>query len=217
MFDWKKIDTVLLDMDGTLLDLHFDNYFWHEHLPVHWAEKNSLELDEAKAQLLPLFKQREGTLSWYCLDYWSETLEVNIMQLKEEIRHKIQMRPDTEEFLQFLKDEKKHIVMVTNAHPDLIDMKFVATNIDIFFHHVFSSHELGVAKEEIQFWQRLEEKIQYDKERSILIDDNLNVLRSAEAYGLSNLLSIVQPDSQAPERTIESFSAITTFREIMPG
>ena len=26
MINWQQIDTVFLDMDGTLLDLHFDNY-----------------------------------------------------------------------------------------------------------------------------------------------------------------------------------------------
>ena len=31
--DWRAIDTVLLDMDGTLLDLRFDNYFWLELVP----------------------------------------------------------------------------------------------------------------------------------------------------------------------------------------
>ena len=35
---WSDIDTVLLDMDGTLLDLHFDNHFWLEHLPQRYAE-----------------------------------------------------------------------------------------------------------------------------------------------------------------------------------
>ena len=37
---WRDIDTVLLDMDGTLLDLHYDNHFWLEpvsytHLRAH--------------------------------------------------------------------------------------------------------------------------------------------------------------------------------------
>ncbi|HBT55971.1 MAG TPA: haloacid dehalogenase, partial [Pseudomonas sp.] len=34
MLNWNAIDTVLLDMDGTLLDLHFDNHFWLEHMPA---------------------------------------------------------------------------------------------------------------------------------------------------------------------------------------
>ena len=40
--DWENIETVLLDMDGTLLDLHFDNHFWLQHVPVCYAEKHGL-------------------------------------------------------------------------------------------------------------------------------------------------------------------------------
>ncbi|MEC8348362.1 MAG: haloacid dehalogenase, partial [Pseudomonadota bacterium] len=28
--DWQNIDTVLLDVDGTLLDLHYDNFVWDQ-------------------------------------------------------------------------------------------------------------------------------------------------------------------------------------------
>ncbi|HNG60363.1 MAG TPA: haloacid dehalogenase, partial [Cellvibrionaceae bacterium] len=40
MIPWQAIDTLLLDMDGTLLDLHYDNYFWLEYLPRAFAAKN---------------------------------------------------------------------------------------------------------------------------------------------------------------------------------
>ncbi|NLD01354.1 MAG: haloacid dehalogenase, partial [Gammaproteobacteria bacterium] len=50
---WAHIDTVLLDMDGTLLDLHFDNFFWLKYLPQCYAEKNNLSLAQADAYLTP--------------------------------------------------------------------------------------------------------------------------------------------------------------------
>ncbi len=215
MIDWSKIETVLLDMDGTLLDLHFDNYFWHEHLPQCWAKKHDITLEDAKSELIPIFKKEEGTLQWYCLDYWSKRLEMNMIDLKETIKHKIQIRSDTIQFLQFLKQQDKSIVMVTNAHRDLIDMKFSVTEIQDYFHNIVSSHDFGVAKEEVKFWHCLKNIIDYQNKSTLLIDDNLNVLKSAKSYGIENLISIKKPDSQKPLRNIEEFDAVTLFIEIM--
>ena len=215
MIDWSKIHTVLLDMDGTLLDLHFDNYFWHEHLPECWASHHNISVQQAKTELIPIFKKEEGTLQWYCLDYWSDRLGMNMIELKQAIKHKITTRPDTIEFLEFLSKNQKTIVMVTNAHPDLIQMKFFETEIEDYFHNVISSHVLGVAKEVPEFWKKLSGVINYQKHDTVLIDDNLNVLNSAREYGIEHLISIKQPDSQKPLRNIEEFNAVDLFEELM--
>ena len=215
MIDWLKIETVLLDMDGTLLDLHFDNYFWHEYLPKSWAERQGMSIDDAKAELIPMFKKEEGSLQWYCLDYWSDRLGIDIIELKQAIKHKITTRHDTLEFLEFLTQKKKAIIMVTNAHPDLIQMKFVETEIEVYFHNIVSSHTLGTAKEESVFWHKLNDEIHYEKHNTVLIDDNLNVLNSAREYGIENLISIKQPDSQKPARVINDFQAVDLFEELM--
>ena len=39
LLPWSGIDTILLDMDGTLLDLHYDNHFWQVYVPEKFAEK----------------------------------------------------------------------------------------------------------------------------------------------------------------------------------
>ncbi len=216
MIDWRNIETVLLDMDGTLLDLHFDNHFWHEHLPLHWSRLKGIDVDQAKQQLGPWIKRHEGTLNWYCLDFWSRELGLNIMQIKEEIRDLIKIRHDTEVFLKFLRHRNKQVVMVTNAHQDLIRMKFDETNIGRFFDNVYSSHDFGVPKEDREFWVRLQERFPFEKTRTVLFDDNLNVLGSAEAYGIAHLVSIIQPDSNKPPREITGFKAIDRFSEVMP-
>src|SRR5690554_211909 len=99
MIDWNEIDTVLLDMDGTLLDLHFDNYFWQEYLPLHWGRLHGLDPQTAKQELIPKFKSLEGTLSWYCLDFWSHELRIDVRRLKADIEHLIRIRPTAQEFL----------------------------------------------------------------------------------------------------------------------
>ena len=215
MIDWKKIQYVLLDMDGTLLDLHFDNHFWHEHLPKVWAEKHKVSFDEARAELVPMFEAEEGTLRWYCLDYWSERLGMNMMDLKQAIKHKVQPRADTMRFLHYVSAANKTIVMVTNAHRDLIAMKFGLTEIGEHFDEIVSSHDYGFAKEQQEFWHRLAEDIHFEKHNAVLIDDNLQVLRTAREYGIEHLLTIKQPDSQKPHREIEDFHALDLFAELM--
>jgi putative hydrolase of the HAD superfamily len=114
--DWNNIDTVLLDMDGTLLDLNFDLHFWMEYMPLVFAKKHNLTHDEAKNKLFPILRAEEGELHWYCLDYWQEKLQLDIVALKEDVAHLIQIHPFVLEFLAQARAHKKHIYLVTNAH-----------------------------------------------------------------------------------------------------
>ena len=97
--DWQAIDTVLLDMDGTLLDLHFDNYFWQQFLPSVWAKSQGMDLETAVAKLHQMYASQRGTLNWYCLDYWASQLNLNIVLLKHEVKHKIAIRPNVIDLL----------------------------------------------------------------------------------------------------------------------
>jgi len=212
---WNQIDTVLLDMDGTLLDLHFDNYFWTEHLPQKWGEIHGLDMEAARSRLMAQLEDKVGTLSWYCLDFWSEQLGIDILGLKEEVRHLIRERPQTREFLEFLTRIGKQKALVTNAHEDLIVMKFDATSIGRHFDHVFCAHHFGYPKEDVRFWDELRAVFPFNPETTLLIDDNLSVLRSAQKYGIRHLLTIAQPDSRYPKREdAGEFRAIMSFEDL---
>ena len=54
--DWTKVDHVLLDMDGTLLDLAFDNDFWGHQIHAHYAALNKLSYDAVVHKFEPLFR-----------------------------------------------------------------------------------------------------------------------------------------------------------------
>lgn len=210
------MDTVLLDMDGTLLDLHFDNYFWLTHLPRRYAEFHGLDPHRAQAELMHMIQSREGTLQWYCLDHWSELVRMDIPALKREIQHKIQMRPCAEAFLRFLKEQRKKVILATNAHRKGLEIKLAVTRIDRWLDLVVSSHDYQHPKEVQDFWRRLVAAENIDPSRTLFADDNINVLRTASTFGLRYLVCVNQPDSQKPAQASGEFLDIVDFDEIMP-
>lgn len=217
MIEWREIDTVMLDMDGTLLDLNFDNHFWLEFVPQKFAENNSLSIEQAKHQLIPQFKKMEGKLEWYCLDYWSDILKLDIVGLKEEVSGLISVLPHVIEFLQAVQKSSRKLLLVTNAHRESLDLKMDKTCLKHFFHQIMCSHDFGIPKEQQGFWVQLNRQQPFHKHKTLLVDDSMVVLESARVYGIKHLISVSKPDSQQAKREIKNFPAIEDFRELMPG
>jgi len=213
-FEWNNIDTVLLDMDGTLLDLYFDNYFWQVLLPKHWGELQGITATQALQQLMDWYEKEKGKLPWYCLDYWTDRLGFDVFALNSHAEHLIKMRPYAESFLQHLAAKDLNVVLVTNAYQKLVGLKMEITGIDSYFDHIISSHDIGYAKEEQEFWHKLNDRISFCKERALLIDDNLTVLRSAKQYGIEHCLAIAKPDSQIDAQDTMEFYAIHSFADL---
>lgn len=217
MVDWQQIDSVLLDMDGTLLDLYFDNYFWREHVPRRYAEKHALTVDDAKSTLFPIFRNKEGTMDWYCVDYWSRTLDLDIAGLKAEIDHLIAIHPYVIDFLDKLGSLNKQVALVTNAHQKSLMLKMDRTALHNHIENIICAHDFGMPKENPEFWEKLKDTLPFNEKRTLLIDDSLSVLRSARQYGISHLLAVYHPDSRDSRRDVEEFEAIEDFDQIMPA
>lgn len=216
MLNWNQIDTVLLDMDGTLLDLHFDNHFWLEHVPLRYAEKHGLSHEAAQDALAPRYRKVAGTMDWYCVDYWSRELELDIARLKEEVEHLIAVHPHVTGFLAAVRTSGRRTVLVTNAHHKSLALKMRKTRLDGDLDAVICAHDFGVPKEHPEFWGRLQSVERFDPARTLLVDDSLPVLRSARNYGMTHLLAVRQPDTRQPEKDVAEFDAIGSFLDILP-
>ncbi|MFQ5760752.1 MAG: GMP/IMP nucleotidase [Acidiferrobacterales bacterium] len=216
MIKWYSVDTVLLDMDGTLLDLHFDAHFWLEHVPLRLAEKHCISHDDAKAQLYPRLRAHKGTLNWYCVDFWSKELELDIPALKREVDHLIAIHPHVIDFLTAVRKLGKRLVLVTDAHSKVLDLKMQHTQLDRYLDATVSSHDMGTPKEQIEFWEKLQAVEPFKRSSTLFIDDSLPVLRAARDYGIAYLLTVTKPDSQRPARDMQEFRAIESFRDILP-
>ena len=214
---WQAIDTVFLDMDGTLLDLHFDNHFWQEHVPLRYAEKHAISVDDAKQALYPRFRAVEGTMDWYCVDYWSRELGLDISGLKRELEHLIQVHPHVAEFLETLRRSGRRIALLTNAHHKVIDLKMASTGLAEHFDHLICAHAFRVPKEDPQFWPRLAAEDHFDPRTTLFVDDSLPVLRAARDYGIRHLRAVRLPDSKLPPKKTDDFIAIESFSELIEG
>lgn len=216
MIDWSAIDTVLLDMDGTLLDLHFDNHFWMQHLPARYAEQHGHDPEHATHDLHQRFERKQNTIQWYCTDYWSAELAVDIPELKREVAHLIAERPKARHLLEALGKAGRQRILITNAHRDSLNIKLAITGIDALLDRLISSHDYGVAKEHPTFWSALQNAMPFDPSRTLFIDDSETVLAAAANYGVAHLLCIKQPDSKGQVREDLRFPAIGHFDEILP-
>jgi putative hydrolase of the HAD superfamily len=212
---WHGLDTVLLDLDGTLLDLAFDSDFWGRLVPQAWADRRAMTLEQARMELRPRFAACEGTLDWYCIEYWSRELELDILKLKREVAHDIRWLPGAREFLQRVRASGKRLVLITNAHPDTLAIKHERTAVVSYFDAGFSSHGFGAPKEDPRFWRELAKVERFDPTRSLFVDDSLSVLRAARAAGVGLLYAVRRPDSSAGIRTQQEFPAVDAVAELL--
>ena len=216
LIDWNDIDTVLLDMDGTLLDRHFDDHFWLEHVPRRYAADRRIPLDRAKELLYGLFRSQENTLNWTDLDYWSDRLGLDIPLLKVEVDHLIAVHPFVVEFLLFLKQHGKGIYLVTNAHSKTLALKMGKTRLGPYFDGIVSAHDLGLPKEDPEFWGRLKGRIPYEPRRTLLGEDSETNLSTAAAYGIGYLVYVSRFSSSVVPKPSQRFSSIHYFSQLIP-
>lgn len=210
-------NTLMLDMDGTLLDLAFDNYMWKEFIPAEYARHHELPPEQAQEQLYAQYHRLLGKLDWYCLDHWSEALGIDVLALHRRMHRRIGWLPGAREFLEAVSKLDLRLLLVSNSHPDTLAVKSEVTGIVDYFDGVYLSHNLGHAKEEQPFWSALHSRETFEPAKTCFVDDTETVLASAHRFGIRNVIAITRPDTTAPPRTINDFVTIEGVSDLLPG
>jgi len=211
----EEIKQVLLDMDGTLLDKYFDDYFWEHLVPEKYADRHGMTFGKAKEELLKKYKSHEQTLNWTDIDFWSRELGLDILALKEQIRHLIEVHPHVEDFLEMMMSRRKKVYIATNAHYKVLDMKLKKTDLGKYLAGSITSDAMGSPKEKGEFWQQAEKRIGFRREHTLFVDDTLAVLATAKGYGIKYVVYKAVGNSKMKPGTSEEFPAILDFNELM--
>ena len=215
MVEWSEVDTVLLDMDGTLIDLHFDNFLWNQRLPEVFAAARGIGVGAARERLYAHMRGMPPSLDFYCLDYWSRYARLDIVELHRELEHLIAYRANASRFLRAVRASGRRAVLVTNAHPKSLAVKDARLDLTAELDADYSAHAFGYPKQYPEFWSALAARDPYDPSRTLFIDDDAGVLGAARESGIGQLLCVAQPDSRAPKRSALPFPALDDFEEIM--
>ncbi len=205
----------MLDMDGTLLDLAFDNYMWKELVPRRYAVENDMPYAEAKELLMSRYAAVQGDLNWYCLDHWCERLGFDVVQLHHDVSHRIGYLPGALEFLRHVQALDVRVLLVTNAHRDTLALKDAMTGLGGYFDGLYSSHDYGHAKESQRFWDALQDDVGFDPSTTLFVDDSQPVLESAHEYGIKMLVTVTQPDTTEPVREGSRFRGVRRVAELL--
>ena len=104
LLPWDDIDTILLDMDGTILDLNYDNHVWNQALPSAYAEKHSISEEAARSKLIDHMQEIHGTIDFYSFPYWAQYTVLDITALHRGFTELIQCRPGAKAFLKWAKE-----------------------------------------------------------------------------------------------------------------
>ena len=218
MSDLETKPIIMFDMDGTLLDLAFDDLIWNHKLPERHAHTHQCSLQHSLDTLHAFYQQHKHTLSWYSSRYWTAKVGVDTLQLQYDFKDQIRPRAGCFELLEALKAQGYRCWLLTNA--DCAGLKLKLENVDLapYFEVMISSEEIGYSKEFIEFWQILHSKHPFDPNNAMLVDDTAPVLQGAERFGLSKLITITQPSSdQVARNPLElDYPAINDLTELLP-
>lgn len=221
--NWDDIDDVLLDMDGTLLDRHFDNFFFEEELPRRYAALHGLPFDVSRDRLMAMYRSVEGELAWTDLHYWTGRVGIDVVAMHKELDHMIGYLPGAEAFLDELTCRGKRVTIVTNAHRAGVDVKAAKTRLDRRVDRIIDAFEVGYLKMRPEYWPTCQRLVGFTPKRSLYIDDDEDCLQAAQRFGIGHIIHSAKSSSQLPPtcskkfRSIEELSVLSNGRLSSPG
>jgi HAD superfamily hydrolase (TIGR01509 family) len=215
--NWSLIDDVLVDMDGTLLDRHFDNFFFEEELPRRYAAMHGLSFEASRARLMAMYRSVEGELAWTDLEYWSGRVGIDVVAMHQELQHLMGFLPGAENFLAAVRAKGKRITVLTNAHHTGVAVKSAKTGLNRYVDRIVDAFEVGYLKMRSEYWPACRTLVGFDPSRSLYVDDDETCLAAARQYGIGAIFHSAKSSSQLPPARSAHFASIEHLPALLNG
>jgi len=215
--NWNDIDDVLLDMDGTLLDRHFDNVFFEVELPRRYALREGLSFEESRDRLMTMYRSVEGELAWTDLHYWTKRVGIDVVAMHKELDHMIGYLPEAPFFLSALQKLDKRVTVLTNAHRAGVLIKTARTGLDRRVSRIVDAFEVGYLKMRQEYWPACQQLVGFVPERSLYIDDDESCLSAAKEFGIVQIIHSAKSSSQLPADFSSTFPSVESLAILLNG
>ena len=217
LLSWDRIDDVLVDMDGTLLDRHFDNFFFEEELPRRYANLHGLSFEASRERLMAMYRSVEGELAWTDLRYWGERVGIDVVAMHREFQHLIGFLPGAEDFLKAVRAKGKRIIVLTNAHEAGVAVKCAQTGLPKYVDRIVDAFEVGYLKMRLEYWPACRKLVGFDPNRSLYVDDDELCLAAAKQYGVASIIHSAKSSSQLPSAPSSQFASVEHLPALLNG
>ena len=114
----KSLKIISFDVDGTLVDLEYNDLIWFKEIPELVAKKKKISFEKSLKFVHEEYaKLGEHNLNWYDINYWISYfgIEISPDKIFEKYEPQVKIYPEVIPLLEELK--KKYILIVITAMP----------------------------------------------------------------------------------------------------
>ena len=114
----KSLRIISFDVDGTLVDLEYNDLIWFKEIPELVAKKKKISFEKSLKFVHEEYaKLGEHNLNWYDINYWISYfgIEISPDKIFEKYEPQVKIYPEVIPLLEELK--KKYILIVITAMP----------------------------------------------------------------------------------------------------
>jgi FMN phosphatase YigB (HAD superfamily) len=166
---------VSFDLDGTLVDGAYGNMVWLEGIPVRYAQRHSIPVDEAKRVVRAAYDSvGEDNVLWYDMPYWLKrfSLTISVPALLDEYEAHIRVLPHVRKALERLSRRYK-LVIASNAARVFVEKELHQSGLAKYFHHTFSAtSDFKMVKREAAFYRVLCDVLHVEPSEVVHIGDH---------------------------------------------